>query len=318
MTSALLTLVLARGSEAAPRDGDAAQQWFTHGLAAARAGDLPAARRAFGAAYALVPSVDILWNLAAVERKLGDSVAALEHLRLYVASPDARPDRKQLAADELLPELEAATAHLALAEPEGTIALVDGREVPATAALDLTPGVHAITVRRNGTDRTWALYLNASVITRVPAVTVISAPAATPSSGAASAGPAASGLVVARAPSSAPVVLTLGSAALVSIAAGVYFSFLARDAQETGDRLEVQLRTDNLSCRRSGTLCDDFNSARSSAQRSSLLGTTLLVSGGILGGAAISTWLLWPGTKATRLAPTAAKDAAGVVMTGTF
>ena len=54
------------------------------------------------------------------------------------------------------------------------------------------------------------------------------------------------------------------------------------------------------------------------AQRSSLLGTTLLVSGGILGGAAISTWLLWPGTKATRLAPTAAKDAAGVVMTGTF
>jgi hypothetical protein len=320
----VLGLLAAREAEAAPADVNAAHQWFARGIEAARAGDLPAARRAFGAAYALVPSVDILWNLAAVERKSGDSVGALEHLRQYVASPESRADRQKIANEELLPELEAACAHLALSEPDGTIVLVDGKQVASTSIVDLAPGIHAVTVQRDGGVRTVPVDLAPALVTHwsasaapsadgpthvppLPAPAPSASPAVAPAWAAPAVGPS----------SRTPAVVALGSAAVVSIAAGVYFAFAARNAQETSDRLEVQLRTDDLSCRRSGTLCDDYDSARSAAQRNGLLGTTLLVSGGILGGTAIATWLLWP-SSATRFAPTAAKDSAGVVMSGRF
>jgi hypothetical protein len=321
----VLGLVAPREAEAAPADVSAAHQWFARGLEAARSGDLPAARRAFGAAYALVPSVDILWNLAAVERKNGDTVGALDHLRQYVASPDARADRQKIANEELLPELEAACAHLALSEPDGAVVLVDGKQVAPTSIVDLAPGMHAVTVQRDGAVRTVPVDLAPAVVTRWRALAAprtegplqVAPPAPAPApSPAPSVAPAS--VAPAVAPSSrTPAVVALGGAAVVSIAAGVYFAFAARNAQETSDRLEVQLRTDDLSCRRSGTLCDDYDSARSAAQRNGLLGTTLLVSGGILGGTAIATWLLWP-SSATRFAPTAARDSAGVVMSGRF
>ena len=326
------TLVVARESAAAPvaapsplagnaaaatREMDAAQQWFKLGLAAVRAGDLPAARKAFGAAFALVPSVDILWNLATTERKLGDAVAALEHLRAYVASADARADRKKLAEEEMMPELEAATAHLVVAEPEGTVVIVDGKQVGSTATLDLSPGIHAVTIRRDGQDRMVALETPAAIVTRIPgaapastfAVAVTPTLAPDPSLAAAQVPSATSGRTTA--------VLGLGGAAVLALAGGVYFALAARADQETSDRLQVQMRGDDLSCRRSGSLCDDFESARSASQRSSLLGTGLLVSGGVLGGAAVAAWVLWPAST-TRVAPMAAKDAAGITVVGRF
>jgi hypothetical protein len=334
--AAVLTLVVARESAAAApgaanapandsangaRETDAAQQWFKHGLVAVRAGDLAAARKAFGAAYALVPSVDILWNLATTERKLGDLVAALGHLRAYVADPEARADRKKLAEEDMLPELEAATGHLLVAEPEGTIVIVDGKQIAASATLDLAPGVHSVVLRGDGRERILAVETPAGLATRLPAtvpafVQAFAVPSAFPS---ASTAALASPLAPAPAPASGRnvAVLGLGGAAVLALAGGVYFALAARADQETSDRLQVQLRGDDLSCRRSGTICDDFESARSASQRNSLLGTGLLVGGGVLGGAAVAAWVLWPGS-VTRVTPTATRDAAGITMTGRF
>jgi hypothetical protein len=313
-TALVATVAGASAAFAAPprRAPDAAEQWFAHGLDAARAGDLVGARRAFGAAYALVPSVDILWNLATTERKLGESVLALEHLRAYVASPDARPDRKTLAEAEMLPELELVTAHLVIAEPEGTVVLVDGKPAAASATLDLPAGVHAITVRRDGLTHSFALDTPPGTLTRlapaeaprpvpVPVPALVSSPSVAPS----------------LAPSRTPTVLVLGGGAVLSVAAGIYFSFAARDDQETSDRLLVRMRTDDLACRRSGSLCSDYDSARSSAQRNALLGTSFLVGGGLLGGAAVVAWVLWP-SQATRIAPVTTKDSASVTLMGRF
>lgn len=316
------SLMFARNATAAPpsREADAAKQWFAHGVAAARTGDLPAARKAFGAAYALVPSVDILWNLAMTERKLGDTVAALDHFRTYVASPDARADRKKLAQEEALPELEAATAHLAFAEPEGAIAVVDGKQASTATTLDVAPGVHSVIIRHEGVDRTLAVEAVAGVVTRIPSAAPAAAPAPAPA------------VVAAPAPAAAPVVglvqsppasnrttavLALGGAAVLSIAAGVYFSFQAHADQETSDRLQTRMRNDDLSCKHSGSLCDDYESARSSAQRNSLLGSGLLVGGGVLGGAAVAALVLWP-SSTTRVAPIAGRDTAGVSVAGRF
>lgn len=325
-------LLFARSSDAAPSPGSgevaAAQRWFTSGLLAVRAGDLAAARRAFGAAHALVPSADILWNLAVTERKLGEGVAALEHLRAYVVSTEARADRRKLAEEELLPELELTTAHLAIAEADGATVMVDGKVVPATSTLDVAPGIHAVVVRCDGRERTLAIDATAGVTTRLPAAEV--GATVTPMTRATAASPspvtmpislitggAASGDASSPAPGRTVAVLGLGGAALLTIAGGVYFTIDAQSSQQEADRLQARTRNDDLSCRRSGSLCDDLDSARSAAQRSSVVGTALLVTGGVLGGAAVAAWVLWPGAPA-RVAPSGGKDSAGITVVGRF
>ena len=159
------TCLASARADAAPRSASPAeaqaraqaQQWFARGVTAARTGDLAGARRAFATAYGLVPSVDILWNLAAAERLAGDHVAALQHLRAYVAAPDARADRKKVADDELVPELESVTARLRIDEPEGSVVVVDGKEVARAITLDVAPGVHAVQVRRGDEERSTAV-----------------------------------------------------------------------------------------------------------------------------------------------------------------
>ena len=111
--------------------------------------------------------------------------------------------------------------------------------------------------------------------------------------------------------------MSLGGAAVLAITGGVYFSISARDAESTADGLEAQMRSNYFTCKRASAICDDYESARASAQRSSLLGTSLLVVGGVLGGAAVAAWVLWP-SAATRITPAATKDAASVTVTGHF
>ena len=218
----------------------------------------------------------------------------------------------------MLPELEAATAHLVFAEPEGTQAFVDGKPVSITSPLDVAAGVHAVTLRRDGTDRTLAVDLAAGTTTRIPTPAPAPAPAA-PAPAPAPALTSAPALTPAPTPPSNrnTAVLILGGAALLSIAGGVYFSLVAHDDQGTSDRLQTQMRSDDLSCRRSGSLCDDYESARSSAQRNALLGSALLTGGGVLGGAAIAALVLWPSAPA-RVLPTGSKDSAGLSLSGSF
>jgi len=306
-----------------------AQQWFARGVTAARAGDLAGARRAFATAYGLVPSVDILWNLAASERLAGDHVAALQHLRVYVAAPDARADRKKVADDELIPELEAMTARLRIDEGEGAVVVVDGKEVPRTALLDIAPGMHAVQVRRGGDERSTAVDAVAGTTTTLgqdsprPAATVspvVSATAAAPAASAAVVvGPLAPPPVeiVIRAPGRTTAVLVLGGAAIAAIATGVAFAVVAREDQADADRLEVKIRDDDRTCRRAGTLCADYDSATSAAQRSMLVSSSMLATGGVLGGAAIAAWILWP-TATTKVVPMTGKDVAGIGVTGRF
>ncbi len=305
---------------------EAAQRWFARGLAALREDDWATARKAFGAAYALVPSVDILWNLATTERKLGDNVAALEHLRAYVISAEARADRRKIAEEELLPHLESVTAHLRVAEAEAAIVVVDGRRVGASATLDLVPGIHAVVVRVGADERSFAVETPAGVLTTMPSNEIRmgaasgSSPVTTvPRDSADAYVTHASASSNATSPSRGRdvAVLGLGGAAVLALAGGVYFSLAARSEQETSDRLQMQMRGDGLSCRRSRSLCDDFDTASSAAQRNTLVGTALLVSGGMLGGAAVAAWVLWP-KATTHVTPMAGKDTAGITMVGRF
>lgn len=316
-----------RAPSTRPEIGQQAQQWFARGVTAARAGDHAAARRAFAAAYSLVASVDILWNLAAAERLSGDSVSAVQHLRAYVTAVDARADRKRLAEEELIPELESQTARLRIEEPEGTIVLVDGKEVPHATTLDVAPGMHAVQTRREGDERDAVVEaIAAATITfgRVPVAEPPTAkPGATPLTMAAAPVPptvvpvAPSPAEVARAPGRTTTVLALGGIGLAAIATGIVFAVVAREDQADADRLEVKMRDDDRTCKRAASLCSDYDSATSAAQRSMLLSSTLLATGGLMGGAAIAAWILWP-TSTTRMVPVAGKDVAGIGLSGRF
>ncbi|MBX3192621.1 MAG: hypothetical protein KF819_36895 [Labilithrix sp.] len=309
-------LALARSTNAAETgDVEAAQRWFESGLAAVRRGELASARRSFGAAYALVPSVDILWNLASTERRLGENVAALAHFRAYVASPEARPDRVKIAEEEVLPELEGATARLSIRADEGASVLVDGRPIgDGSAVVDVMPGMHAIVVKAAGRETTFAVEAIAGRATDVKATMNVSMSVDV------------SPTPVVRTNVDAPMkaesgrtttVAVLAGAGAAMIAGGVAFTLLARTDQQEADRLHLAMRSDDLSCKRSGTLCDDYEDARSAAQRSSALGTGMLVTGGVLGGAAIVTWMLWPAAT-THVVPSATKDAASLSVVGRF
>jgi len=322
MTLCTARVAMAEPSARAPSaELDAARRWFDLGLRAVRAGNFAEAQRAFGAAYALVPSVEILWNLASAARKSGDVVSALEHLRRYVGRPDARADRAKLAVEEAIPELESQTAHLALALPEGASVTVDRRPVAPISTVDVLPGVHAVAIYRNGRDRVLAVEAGVGTTTRVmdpddaPLAPAVVVPAAVPPPPPATPGSQASSQP--RGIGRGAATATLGGAALVAVAGGVYFTLAARELQKSSDELRVRIRSDDPTCKRSGTLCDDFVSARNAAARDSALGTSFLVSGGVLAGAAFVAWLLWPAST-VHVVPTTAKDGAGVLAVGSF
>ena len=202
--------------------------------------------------------------------------------------------------------------------PEGASVVVDGRPVAASSTVDVLPGIHAVSIRRAGREQRIAVDAPAGVLTPVGAEAEVSPAPAPPPIAAAPQAPVDPRLV--SSPSAAgrtTTVLALGGAALLTIAGGVYFTLAARDAQETSDQLQIRMRSDDLSCKRSGSLCEDYESARSASSRSSVLGTSLLVSGGVLGGAAVAAWVLWPAAT-TRVAPMAAKDGGGVTVVGRF
>ena len=112
-------------------------------------------------------------------------------------------------------------------------------------------------------------------------------------------------------------VLTFGAVALAALGTGAYFGISAQGEQSRADRLGAQMRSDDLSCKRSGSLCDDYDASRSAANRESFLATTLLATGGLLTGAAVVAWVLWPAAPA-RVVPSATKDAGGISVIGRF
>lgn len=324
--SLAIALLLPAVASAAPDDVSGAKKWFEQGISAANAGNYETARRSFAAAYALVPSVDILWNLAVAEQKVGSDVDALGHLRAYAAHPAARPDRKRLAED-LIVDLEARTARLDVSADEGAVVLVDGA-ARSPGLVDVGVGPHSITVRgKDGEEATRAVEAKAGDVTRLNLTSAARERERALARAAAAPAPERPSTVVLTrtAPPGADrpashrglVVAGLGGAALVMLAGGAYFAWTAGNDREDANQLYLKLSGDELSCKRSGTLCDDYSNARSSAQRNEGIATGLLVTGGVLGGAAMAAWLLWPNAPA-QVAPTASKDAMGMTVQGRF
>jgi hypothetical protein len=118
------------------------------GERAFKAGEYEKARVKFNAAYGVIPSVDILWNIATSEFKAGRAVESLKHFRQYIHDPKARPERKAEAENDYVPAALKQAGHVDVVAPDGAVITVDGGASIGTApmidGIDLAPGAHKI------------------------------------------------------------------------------------------------------------------------------------------------------------------------------
>ena len=120
------------------------------GERAFKAGEYEKARVKFSAAYGVIPSVDILWNIATSEFKAGRAVESLKHFRQYIHDPKARPERKKEAEVDYVPAALKQAGHVDVVAPDGASVTVDGATTgttPLTDGIDLQPGAHKIAAR---------------------------------------------------------------------------------------------------------------------------------------------------------------------------
>jgi hypothetical protein len=296
-------------------------------LRQARRSERQAARISFASANAITPSVDILWNLAAAERRADHTVESLEHLRAYLASPEARADRKPTALDWIA-ELEAKTGTVTVTAPKGATVTVDG-VVATSRPMVLTAGVHAFVITQEGKTRSYAVDVVAGTTTTHVASLVdapaLAKPPSPPSAAAAKAATVSSGSSTSTSTSTIAIsprtwaTIGFGASAVLSLGGAIFFSIEAAGARDDADVLHARVQDSSVSCKRAGTLCTDYDDARSRADRFGALATGLYAVGGVLGGASIVSFLLWPRDKKdTVITPVASPSGAGLRMVGTF
>ena len=89
------------GPDPTTTDLQKARELFMQGVSAYSEGRYEDSRDALEAAYALVPKPQILYNLAMVEEKLGNTAAACKHLESYVRDGSPPTSRLQQVSAQL-------------------------------------------------------------------------------------------------------------------------------------------------------------------------------------------------------------------------
>jgi tetratricopeptide (TPR) repeat protein len=113
-----------------------AQQHVARAMAEIDGGDLPAALQDFRRAFALVPNPRFLFNMAQIERRLGQRGDAIEHYERFLAgiepvASDADLTRRIKIAGEALSALRAERPHDEAAGPAATRAEAPPALAPA-------------------------------------------------------------------------------------------------------------------------------------------------------------------------------------------
>jgi hypothetical protein len=284
-----------------------ARSRFAEGLQRYGARDFEAARAAFLQAYALVPAVDVLYNLAMSELRGEHPVEALAHLRAYAADPRTRDDERARAA-RFMDEAALRTGHLTFGPAPGADATLsidgDPRSWPAAnEAIDVTAGNHVV-ARRVGSENPHALSVDAApglvtpVVWPEPALP-LGVGQAMPNDDAALFHARVSGADLAHDEdphadlvSPRPFV-TAGLVVAATVAAGFGTAFLA-DRVHQIDRVNT-LRATGIQCNApSPPECSRFAAARETYDADKTRAIVLFGAAAALGLGAIATWTLWP------------------------
>jgi tetratricopeptide (TPR) repeat protein len=157
------------GDAAAEDPHAGAERHLALGKAASDAGEFAAALEEFRAAYTLVPAPRVLYNMAQVERALGQADVALEHYQRFLVEIGSEPPETDLP-----PRIQIARAAVAVLAGEvgavdvvadpGVEVLVDGRLrglAPLGEPIRVMPGAHELLFRGGGRELRRALQVQA-------------------------------------------------------------------------------------------------------------------------------------------------------------
>ena len=136
---------------AAPDKREAARAKLKEGAARMTEGDYAGALAAFEAAYALVPSPKIQFNIGAAYDALVRYAAAHDAFTRFLADPQDAPAETVAKARAHLAALDKKVARIAVTAAAGSEVFVDGQPrgmTPLAAPIVVDSGAHAVTVRR--------------------------------------------------------------------------------------------------------------------------------------------------------------------------
>jgi PEGA domain-containing protein len=127
--------------------------WF-RGVDAFRAGNYEEARIAFAECYQIMPKSDVLRNLSISEIQSGHYVSAARHLKQLLASPGDLPSNVRDEATNRLAQAEAQIGQLAIGvDVAGAEISIDGSVVGRSPLADnwyIEPGQHEILISKAG------------------------------------------------------------------------------------------------------------------------------------------------------------------------
>jgi hypothetical protein len=289
-----------------------AEKRNTEGLERYQRGDYDGARLAFQQAWAVLASVDLLYNLARAEVKSGHALEAIVHLRQILRNPKATPEDRE-KAQRLLDEANRITAHIVIEAPAGATIFIDKVEsgdAPVGEAFDVAPGKHVCEARANGASR--VIEVDATVGAVVTArfaldqarAPTVSAPVPVPGpEPVAGAGGESAPVDETRGEHgrhhrgdvSARVIVPIVIAGGAVIAAGIGAAFGLVSKGKEDDAATFRANNPPGFCVvQSSATCSQYASLLNSQQSATNAERVLLVTGGVLAVGAVVTYLVWP------------------------
>jgi hypothetical protein len=294
-----------------------AESRFAEGLTQYQQKDYEGARLKFAQAYAVLSSVDILYNLAASEVRSGHALESIVHLRQLMRDPRST-EVDRVKARKLLAEANSLTGHVRVEAPDGAVVTLDqvpSGEAPIREPLDVRPGKHVVAARlRDGTRTLEVTVPVGEVVTARFAVDASAATASAPVPVASVPDPSLPAPVAEPAPvlTSAPpplpidrdvreprpiarIVVPIALGAL-AVAAGVTGAAFALDSQSRRDDVDAFrasqprgfcLDAASDTCARYQTLLDD-------EQHSATLSKVFYATGAVLAVGAVASFVFWP------------------------
>jgi len=110
----------------------------------------------------------------------------------------------------------------------------------------------------------------------------------------------------------------MGGSSVLLATGGVLFASLASADRSRAERLFGEMRGGAVSCDQAGATCSDRDSANAAADRASAAATVFFVLSGVMAGATLTTYLLWPSSSSSSKRVTPIVGVGAVGLRGTF
>jgi hypothetical protein len=291
-----------------------AEKRLSEGLDRYAKGDYEGARLAFAQAYAVLTSIDLLYNLMRAEVKSGHPLEALVHIHQMLRDPNATSE-DHAKAQRLLDEANRVTGHIAVDAPAGAEIVVDdvpSGEAPVKEPFDVTPGKHKVEARA-GANRPrvdvdapageivtarFAMDMKAPTVS-APVPIALPAPASPrePNEpvGATSPAPHAEEHAHEHVSSKARIVVpvVVGAVAVVALGVGIGMGVAAQGKESDATSFR-QNNPQGFCSDRGSAACGQYKSLLDSQETDTSVSRAMFVTGGVLAAAAIVTFFVWP------------------------